>query len=1326
MIFAAMLVSAAFVVSFADRAEYETESDFENSDSIYSLMQSLTQQLQNSGEHSIIWLAHPGSWPGSAMEAFEGVPLNATGADLFPAVDPVLPGYELVGWQLAWFTDEGTILGAEVLPTDVFSDLLAGESILVHMQAMWKAHEYTVYWDNGHADAAWPTGQATSATVTWNETVLPDQNPTRAGYALVAWELSYIDNQAVPAVTVAATTTFGTLAQDDSVTSISLTAIWLPQYTVTFDSAGGSPVASQTITSGQTATEPPVPVLLGSTFMGWTYLGAPFSFTTPITGDMTLVATWAANIYTVHWETGHADAVWPTGQAPNATVAWNDTVLPAQDPVRTGWTLTWLLTNDGAQTVTGPAVTATAVFSGLAASDAVPSITLTAQWVANTYTVNWELGATGAAWTAGFNPIKENVVWNDANLLPGVAPTYTGHLLSGWILVHDGVQTVSGPAVTATTLFSELAANDGVAGITLEAVWVAERIVSFYSDGVLHDTQRVPHGSTVNAPTTLPVKTGYQFVAWTYQGAAFDFSTPILADKTLYADWAKLYTVQWNIPGASWPAGQAASALVLWNDAVLPAQDPVRTGWTLTGWILVHDGVQTVSGPAVTATTLFSELAANDTVDSIILTAQWVANTYTVNWNTGHADAVWPTGQAANATVTWADTVLPAENPTRTGWTLTGWNVTFNGVAVVNIPMTSGQTFGQLAANDGVPLIELTAQWAEVTYTVNWNTGHADAVWPTGQSSSDTVTWVDTVLPTQNPTRTGWTLTGWNVTFDGVTAVNIPVTAGQTFGDLAANDGVTLITLTAQWVANIYTVNWNAGHADAVWPAGQSSSETVTWADTVLPAENPTRTGWTLTGWNLTFDGVTAVNIPVTAVQTFGQLAANDAVVSITLTAQWEINVYEVRFYSDSVLHATQSVEHGDLATVPTAPVKTGYAFTGWFLGTVPFVFTTPITEDKILNAGWDAIAYTVYWDSGHADAVWPAGQATSATVFWNDTVLPAENPVRAGWTIEWRLGTTVVTATDTYGSLAANDTVMSITLVAHWTLTPFTATFINGQDVTVFTGNILMPVDELELTKLGYVLLWKFDNGDTAVFPHTLTEDVIFEAWWALLVFEVTFVNDGNVVDVIDTDVITPIAAPDVVRYGYTVSWRDASGNTVTFPFTVKGDGNVTLTAHWTPVSQVTTHTISGQVFLIQGSIDAVTQVELLRQAEVTYRINGGSERSAFVTNGTFAITEVPNGATILIYAVVSPDIDDLDLFTETDRLPQPLSGPHAFTGSFVITSSMTNANIYVVCMDTDLEWLGMAEEDDDDPFPWWILVVVAVVIIAAIGAFLLLRKKS
>lgn len=76
--------------------------------------------------------------------------------------------------------------------------------------------------------------------------------------------------------------------------NVYLHAVWAePQYTVTFDSRGGTPVDSQTVEKGTTAFEPAPPTKDGCTFIGWyDENGVRWSFDQEITEDITLYAVW--------------------------------------------------------------------------------------------------------------------------------------------------------------------------------------------------------------------------------------------------------------------------------------------------------------------------------------------------------------------------------------------------------------------------------------------------------------------------------------------------------------------------------------------------------------------------------------------------------------------------------------------------------------------------------------------------------------------------------------------------------------------------------------------------------------------------------------------------------------------------------------------------------------------------------------------------------------------------------------------------------------------------------------------------------------------------
>ena len=72
--------------------------------------------------------------------------------------------------------------------------------------------------------------------------------------------------------------------------------VWTVQnlkvFTVTFDSNGGTDVATQNVTDGAKAATPEAPTKADNTFAGWTLNSVAYDFDTPVTASITLVATW--------------------------------------------------------------------------------------------------------------------------------------------------------------------------------------------------------------------------------------------------------------------------------------------------------------------------------------------------------------------------------------------------------------------------------------------------------------------------------------------------------------------------------------------------------------------------------------------------------------------------------------------------------------------------------------------------------------------------------------------------------------------------------------------------------------------------------------------------------------------------------------------------------------------------------------------------------------------------------------------------------------------------------------------------------------------------
>ncbi|WP_427180079.1 InlB B-repeat-containing protein [Paenibacillus sp. TC-CSREp1] len=150
--------------------------------------------------------------------------------------------------------------------------------------------------------------------------------PTRTGYTFTGW---YSD----AALQQPFNFTTSSIYED-----VQLYAGWeRNQYTVSFDTTGGSPISDQSIGYGDELILPiePTSNTEGQVFAGWfsdSQFTVPFDFSQPIQSNVTLYAKWAARVQQITFETDGGSVIAPQ------SAAYGDHLSRPADPERTGYT----------------------------------------------------------------------------------------------------------------------------------------------------------------------------------------------------------------------------------------------------------------------------------------------------------------------------------------------------------------------------------------------------------------------------------------------------------------------------------------------------------------------------------------------------------------------------------------------------------------------------------------------------------------------------------------------------------------------------------------------------------------------------------------------------------------------------------------------------------------------------------------------------------------------------------------------------------------------------------------------------------------------------
>ena len=583
--------------------------------------------------------------------------------------------------------------------------------------------------------------------------------------------------------------------------------------------------------------------------------------------------------------------------------------------------------------------------------------------------IDYSVIKTNTIITAEYEYIKYDVVFKD----------YDGTILDQQVVEYSSAATA--PADPTRTGYTFTGWDEDFSYITENLEVTAKYNINKYTvvfkdhDGTVLDTQEVEYLGNATAPTD-PTRTGYTFAGW---DKAFDGISENLEVTAKYN--INKYTVVFKDYDGTVLDTQEVEYL---SDAVAPA-NPTRLGYTFKAW----------------------DKAFEDIAADLEVTAQYDINKYTVVFK-DHDGTVLDTQEVEYL----SDAVAPA-NPTREGHTFKAWD----------------KAFEDIAAD-----LEVTAQYDINKYTVVFK-DHDGTVLDTQE-----VEYLSDAVAPANPTRDGYTFKAWDKAFTAVKE------------DLE---------IVAVYVIDIFTVVFKDYDGTVL------STQSVDYlTDAVAPAD-PTRTGYTFTGWDKGFTAVTA---------------------DLEVTAQYQINLYNITVqlpvvletgeegYVSQVLLIAEYNTHQDLteklarinASVP------GFTVNGWKLGNQELTaaqiadFVIPGEDVTLIPNATINTYYVTFLDvNGNTIEVVP-------TLYKHAAVAPTA-PTVAGHTFTgWDKDITSVVA--------------DMTVQAQYEINQYTVRFLDENDNVLDTQVVtyLEAATAPAYSKIGYTYAWDkaFDSitGDLDV----------------------------------------------------------------------------------------------------------------------------------------------------------------------------------------------------------------------------------------------------
>lgn len=433
--------------------------------------------------------------------------------------------------------------------------------------------------------------------------------------------------------------------------------------------------------------------------------------------------------------------------------------------------------------------------------------------------------------------------------------------------------------------------------------------VTFKIDDEVIKSDSIEYGERIPLPDVVE-KEGYTFNGWNAP------ETMPAEDIVLTGTYSiNSYSLKYIVDGEVYH-----QSTVAYGGTITPPMElPVKEGHTFVGW-----------------SNLPSTMPASDVEVEAIFTTNKYCITYVID-NT----------VIAMDSISYGDDIILMDPPTREGFTFAGWSY-----VPEKMPATDIMVIGVYTTNSYL-----------LTYLVDGEV-----------YESGIVECGSAITPPEIPSKEGYTFSGWNnipevmpanelvitgtfvankylVTFmiddqiiasdsldygTMITVPNVPEREGYSFsgwGEVAETVPANDVTYEGHYSVNSYKLTYTV---DGEIVLGES----VAYGTALTLLAEPTKEGYTFSGWS---------EVPET-------MPAEDVVVSGTFT----INEYLVTFTVDGVAIASDSLAYGTAIIIPTMPEREGYTFSGW-----SEVDATVPAHDVTYDASYTANIYKVYYFVG-------------------------------------------------------------------------------------------------------------------------------------------------------------------------------------------------------------------------------------------------------------------------------------------------------------------------------------------------------------------------